>query len=405
MNLPKGTRDYFGKDMQKKRFVINKMHDVFSRFGYNEIMTPAFEHLEVLEKKGALGGDNVKDVYRFTDKGGRPLGLRFDMTTPIARAIGTHNFSGIQKFSYVTNMWRYEAPGKGRKREFWQAGFEYVGTTDTLADAEVLAVNSFALDEIGLSNHKFRINSRESMDKLFERLGVNSTSEVYSHIDKIEKMPESVWNDKLMKLTSAYDSIISLFSMSQDDIKNSYGEDFEPIFDIITKSQLLGVSSENLSLDLSIIRGLDYYTGFVYETQVNGNSSIGSISSGGRYDTLLEKLGAGKAIPATGTALGVDRILEHFDIESSDTDAVVIYPLSQNELSSAGLLQQELHALGKNAFVWPSSGKMSKNLKRIHDAGYSTCYILGEDEVKNGSIVIKDLTHRSQISVSRKEVL
>ena len=172
---PKGTRDFLPKEAAKRRFYFESVRKVLEDFGYGEIQTPAFEKISLLEAKGAIGGDAVKDVFRIWDKRKEKLGygLIFDPTTPIARIVASDKSMKLPvKWYYIRPMWRYEEVKKGRYREFWQAGVELVGSLDPITDAEILAVTYFSMKAMGIKNFTIRVNSRKIMESLAKIAGI-----------------------------------------------------------------------------------------------------------------------------------------------------------------------------------------------------------------------------------------
>ena len=169
LRTPRGTRDYLPEEMFFRRYIFRKIREIFERYGYGEVQTPAFEHLELLEAKA---GEEVKDqIYWFKDKAGRRLGLRFEMTTPIARIVASNPMMPKPlRFYYIQPVWRYEEPQKGRLREFYHAGVEFIGVSSPSADAEVIMVAYQALKNCGLKNIKIKINDRRIIEYLLKRV-------------------------------------------------------------------------------------------------------------------------------------------------------------------------------------------------------------------------------------------
>src|SRR3989338_6880660 len=188
---PKGTRDFLPKEMERRRDVFSKMVKVFKRYGFEEVSTPAFEDFDLLAKKA--GPDIEKELYVFEDKAGRKLGLRFDLTVPIARLVANDTSSAKPtKFFTIGNMWRYDQPQSGRWREFWQADIEIIGSPTEDADAEVLAVVNDCLKEIGIKNFFFRINSRNIVEEFARKSGITPDKkfDAFRAIDKLGKIGE-----------------------------------------------------------------------------------------------------------------------------------------------------------------------------------------------------------------------
>ena len=263
---PKGTRDFLPEEMAKRRFIFEKLRGVFEKYGYGEIDTPAFENIELFEKKGSVGGEAVKDVYKFKDKSGRELALRFDMTVPVARVVVGNKLPKPIRFYYISKNWRYEEIKKGRYREFYQAGLELFGPKGSEADAEIIQVAADLLLALGFENFTIRINSRTILDGFAKSLKIKNADEVFRVLDKLDKKGEKEVRKEMAKLMTKK-QIDGLFEL----IKKGDSEELRKIIDVLDKKY-----RKYVKVDLSIARGLDYYTGFVFETLINGFESIGS---------------------------------------------------------------------------------------------------------------------------------
>jgi len=300
---PRGTRDFLPKDMLKRRILFEKMRKVFDLYGYGEVCTPAFEEFELLSKKS--GPEIENEIYAFKDKSGRKLGLRFDPTVPICRIIASkQDLIKPVKFCYITNMWRYDKPGKGRWREFWQSGIEIIGSNAPEADAEVLALASDILNEIGIKNFTIKINSRKLLDELAKKAGIpkNKNLDAFRALDKLEKIGEK---GVLREMKTIYKIPEKNSNQFMKLVKASKGSaELEKI-----KKLAENMGAKNVSIDTSLARGLDYYTGFVFETVAKGFEGVGSLVGGGRYDELIGVYGD-RDVPATGFGMGIERIME-----------------------------------------------------------------------------------------------
>ena len=313
MRNVKGTKDYFGKEQQRRHTVKEKIRQIFLKYSYQEIETPALEYLEVLEQKDALGEDNVKDVFRIESGEGSTIGLRFDMTTPVSRVVATDKrMQKPIKWFYITNIWRHENTQKGRLREFWQFGVENIGDRlDTLADAENLIIVDEICKEFGIKNYKFKINSRENLLAISEHFKIKKTKEFFNILDKKEKMHKDEWKSRMstfLDSDSEIDALVNLLDRENDGCSELEKLCFERMNGIVEACVLAGMQKSVIEIDLSLARGLDYYTGFIFEMEVE-NSDIGSIASGGRYDNLIKNMG-GEDTKATGFSGGLERLLE-----------------------------------------------------------------------------------------------
>jgi len=322
--VPRGMRDFTPQDMCNRTFIIEKIKSVFLRYGYEPIETPALEYWETLS--GKYGEEGERLIYRLTDRGGRELGLRYDLTVPLARFVTNHpEIPRPFKRYQIQPVWRADKPQKGRYREFYQCDFDIVGVFDLSADAEIVAVLYDCLVAIGFNKFKIRLNSRKLIRALVEQLGLPLDSELplARAIDKFERdgFDGVIAELKNQNLTDEKVSILKRFLSLQ-------GMDFDEVFKsaktvlenapsasegISELKQLTkylvryDINFERIFLDLSLARGLDYYTGPIFEATVEG-AGIGSVSGGGRYDGLLG-IFSGQKIPATGASIGLDRIV------------------------------------------------------------------------------------------------
>jgi len=414
MKTPKGTKDYLPEEMKKRKIVMKRFEEVFNKYGYKEIWTPAFEYLEVLEKKGGLGEESVKDIYKFQDKGGRWLGLRFDMTTPIARVIANNpNLLKPIKWYYISNMWRYENPQRGRLREFWQAGVENIGIKDELIDAEILALTYDALKKGGVKEFIFKINSRELIDKISKYYKIKNYPEFCKLLDKKDKLTKIEWKKNLKKFfidKNLYVGFLRLIESQWDEITESIysfaKKEIEYLEKVVDYSKDFGVKKKYLVEDISIVRGLEYYTGFIFETFKKGEEHLGSLASGGRYDNLIG-LYSGTKIPATGMAIGIDRIMEIVSksISSKPYVDILILPLKDSFKKSAVRLSSILREEGIPCDIEIGRKSIKKKLSYANSLGIKYCIILGEDEIKNKTYSLKNMEENKQYPFSLDDLI
>ena len=295
MRRVKGTNDYFGEEQEKRALVIDIIRDVFIRHGYTEVVTPAFEYTDTLEQKDALGDTNIKDVFRIASKSGKgdEIGMRFDMTTPIARLLNEHKrLPKPIKWFYIAPVWRKETPQKGRYIEFWQFGIENIGSKNkALSDTENLIVFDEILKEVGVKDYQFVVNSREKIrEMMFRHNSTINFSKLCRVLDKRDKLTSKELDKEMQKE-------VGMTLKEFEDLDASSGD-----VDI----NLLDNSSVKTKQDLTLVRGLDYYTGFIFEVEVKGMPW--SIGGGGRYDNLLKKMGA-EDLPATGFSGSIERLM------------------------------------------------------------------------------------------------
>lgn len=307
----RGTRDFLPEEMLRRQFVLDKIRSVFERWGFDPVETPAFEEFSLLVAKS---GDAVKEeIYYFKDKSSRELGLRFEMTASLARLVAS-NPSLPKPFRayHIGPVWRYDRPGRGRYREFWQADIDVIGSKSF--DSEILLINAACdvMKSLGFDDFCVRINSRRINQAFVESLGIKNISDVFRSIDKMEKIGESGVIEELRKKKISEDNIQQILRF----IKMKSIGDVEELFvgNAIDESSIkelkkiiTALPDDFVKFDASLVRGLDYYTGPVFEISI-GVAGL-SAGGGGRYDNLIENLG-GKPEPAVGISFGVERLIE-----------------------------------------------------------------------------------------------
>ena len=321
----KGFRDSLpGQEIPKKR-LISKLEEIFSLYGFSPIDTPALEYTSVLLGKG--GGETDKQIFHFQDNGGREVALRFDLTVPFARFVASHagEISRPFKRYHISKVWRGENPQKGRYREFYQCDFDIVGVDNAYSDAEILSTMAFCFDTIfqgDSSRYMFHLSHRGLFNEFLDSLGVRDRSvEILRTVDKLRK----IGRDEVARLlsqetgsTEKAEGILSFISVVEKEdflatlarLEGLIGHETassKRMKDIHTLLVQEGIA-DRFMLDPSITRGLDYYTGIVYETFLTALPSIGSVCSGGRYDNLAS-LYTKEDLPGVGSSIGLDRLI------------------------------------------------------------------------------------------------
>ncbi|MFC2143071.1 histidine--tRNA ligase [Candidatus Aenigmatarchaeota archaeon] len=388
--VPRGTRDFLPEEMAKRRIVFDRIRSIFDRYGYGEVCTPAFEDFELLSKKS--GPDIENELYVFKDKSGRKLGLRFDPTVPICRIVSNDpSMINPIKFSYITNMWRYDRPGAGRWREFWQAGVELIGSSKPEADVEIIQVVYDILTSLGIKDFYFKINSRVVIEDFIKESGISEKKkfDVFRAIDKLGKIGEKGVRKEMERYEIDKKKIDKFISLVRE--KGNTKE----LLDIIGLCKLTGI--ENIEIDFSIVRGIDYYTGFVFETFVKGKESVGSVASGGRYDSLIG-LYSGKETPATGFGLGIDRLLDAVKIKVDDNKKSVFIAYIK-EKQAAMELAGELRKLGINVETDVMDRNLKKQLNYANNKKISYVIVLGEKEISSKKGKLKDMATGKEYSI------
>ena len=422
LRRPRGTRDFLPWDMIKRRYVIETIRSVFELYGFDEIETPAFEFLEVLTAK--CGPDVKEQIYAFKDKAGRDLGLRFDLTVPLARIVASNpNLPKPFKRYCISRVWRYEEPQSGRFREFWQADADIVGSSKMDSDAEVIAVAISCLKKLGMKNFKVRLNNRKILESIASSADVDKelSLSVFRAIDKLDKIGHEGVKHELKKLGLTDLQILTIMDqisksgnidVIEKEISNMLTaegrEGINELAEIISNLELYGYSSY-VVVDLSLARGLDYYTGPIFEVSAETTINVGSVAGGGRYDNLIELLG-GPPTPATGISLGVDRIVEVLDeacmLPSIKTlTQVFVAYVNQSVKSEALRTAERLRAEGLKVEVDLMGRKLDRQLKYADAKGIPYAVIVGPEELKLGVYKLRDMRNRKEQTLNLQELI
>ncbi|MCH7641036.1 histidine--tRNA ligase [Patescibacteria group bacterium] len=394
----KGFRDFLPPVTAVRRKAVDRLRSVFEKYGFSEVLTPALEYREVLI--GKYGDEAEKLIYLFKDKGGRAVGLRYDLTVPLARVMATHRDLPIPFKRYqIQPVWRADKPQKGRYREIYQCDFDIVGSSSAISDAEIIAILNDALTALGLLAFKIRVNSREVLSSCLKlaKISKELESAVITSIDKLDKKPQSDVEKELASKGLSSTQIKSLFKAISASVPDKY---LDEVMGIAAK---LGITRK-LEFDAKLARGLDYYTGPIFEVSLD-EPKIGSVAGGGRYDHLLSDLG-GPNLPATGASIGLDRVIDVISEvnlwegkpRSSAKVLVTIFSqkLIDSSLSAANLLRRS----GIDTELYPDSEtKLEKQLKYADKKGIPWAVIIGPKEVLNGEAVLKNLEKKKQETI------
>ena len=298
----KGFRDYLPGQMILRQRIIGLCRDVFERHGFEPLDTPALEYLEVLTGKA---GENEKLMYHFSDLGGRDVGLRYDLTVPLARVVAMHQNDLVLPFKryHIAPVWRAENPQRGRFREFWQCDADIAGSASMLADAEVVAIMAEALTAVGLRNFTVHVSHRKLLESLGRAAGIadEQATVLYRAVDKLDKLgPEGVVREmatagipdaaraRILELVTASGEPDTLLADLRAELRDVPGaaQAVEELSELFALLPNFGVPAGCYKLDLALARGLDYYTGPVYEATVT-EPKVGSVAGAGRYDGLV----------------------------------------------------------------------------------------------------------------------
>jgi histidyl-tRNA synthetase len=408
----KGFRDYLPEAMMPREWIIDTARRVYRSYGFRPIDTPALEYLEILTGKGSEETD--KQLYRFEDHGGRAVGLRFDLTVPLARFVAQHQQElGLPfKRYHIATVWRGENTQTGRYREFMQCDFDTIGTTELTADIEMVLVINDLFQALGIEAFTIRVNHRAVLNGMLEKLDLADRSAVVLRaLDKLGKIGREAVLEEVARTaatTSAQgDQLLKLASLEGDNDEilrelkklvagNSLGEQgVAELAELTNAAAAGGVPRSHLRLDPSIARGLDYYTGIVVETTLDELPTIGSVASGGRYDNLAG-LYTSQKLPGVGASLGLDRLLAALDelgrLETAKTPAPVFIAMFDEKRRNDYLkLAAQLRAAGIGVEVYPEPKKLGKQLQYADRQGFRAAVIMGDAEFTAGQCQVKDL--------------
>ena len=403
------------------------IENTYKKFGFLPIDTPIVELSEVLLAKA--GGETEKQIYRF-EKGDTDLSLRFDLTVPLAKYVAKNygNLSFPFRRYQIGKVYRGERMQKGRFREFYQCDIDIIGDEklDIINDAELPSVIYTIFKELGFNNFTIRINNRKILNGLFEEIGQkDSAVEILRIIDKIDKIGKEAAVEELKKLNIKEEAICKIINFIQIDGNNDeklekikelkienniFKEGLQELTQVIKYIRIFGIPEENFKVDLTIARGLDYYTGTVYETFLNDYRELGSVCSGGRYEDLA-KYYTDKKLPGVGISIGLTRLfyklneLNIINANKKSVSDVLIIPMIEN-LEKPIQLAGELRMLGVNTEIYLNEKKLKAKFKYADKLEIPKVIIIGEDEVKENKVKIKNMItgEEKDVEMDAKEI-
>lgn len=407
-----GFRDYLPAVMIPRERLMETARGVFRSYGFAPIDTPTLEYLEVLTGKGSDETD--RQIYRFEDNGGRAVGMRFDLTVPLARFAAQHISTLGTPFKryHIAPVWRGERPQAGRYREFVQCDFDTIGTKNVMADIETVAVIDRLLNSIGFDAFTISVNNRAVLTELLRHLGLaDQTVAVLRSLDKLGKIGrekvaaemcdsagiQASQADKVLQLAeldgeaeSIFEALPSITGGSEDALTA-----IARLRDVFEGALAAGVPRQRIKIDVSIARGLDYYTGVIFETTLNDLPSIGSVCSGGRYDNLAG-LYTKQPLPGIGASLGLDRLLAAMEQLKLLPDAATPAPVFIAYFDAAHRddylkLSRNLRDAEISNEIYPDPKKLGAQLKYADGHGFQIALIAGGNEWSGGKIQVKTL--------------
>lgn len=419
-----GMMELIPEDQLLFNDVKNIIESTFQKYAFLPIDTPVMEKLEILLAKG--GGETQKQIYRL-EKGNTEIGLRFDLTVPLARYVAQH-FSDLNfpfRRYHIGKVYRGERNQKGRYREFYQCDIDIIGheKLSIYNDAEIPSVMAEIFRKLQL-DFTFHYNNRKVMNGLFKSLDLDDFTAILRIIDKINKIGEEGVREELEKVDLDQNTIDKLlnfihFKGSNEETidflkelevqEELFREGLEELEFVYRQMLLFNIPSENIKIDLSITRGLDYYTGSVFETFLKGHEEIGSVCSGGRYDDLASNYTKQK-LPGIGLSIGLTRLFyklqegKLLNIEKANPCDALIIPMKGYEKESIDLLNK-LRDHDKIVQIYLEGGKMKKQFAYADNLNVPFVIIIGEEEVKNESYSVKDMRSGEQSSKKIEEII
>ena len=403
------------------------IEDSYKTFGFLPIDTPIIELSEVLLAKA--GGETEKQIYRF-NKGDTDLSLRFDLTVPLAKYVAKNY--GSLSFPFrryqIGKVYRGERAQKGRYREFYQCDIDIIGdeTLDIINDAELPAVIATTFRRLGFDEFTIKINNRKILNGLYESINQTEKSvDIMRIIDKIDKIGDQAVIEELEKIEVPEESINKIMQFIKIDgttdeklqklqslgIENdTYKLGVEELGEVVKYIRLFGIEDKNFVIDLSIARGLDYYTGTVYETFLNGYRELGSVCSGGRYENLAQNY-TDKKLPGVGVSIGLTRLfyklneLNLIKAEKKSVSDILIIPMTEN-LQVPIQLATELRNAGVNTEIYLNDKKIKTKMKYADKLKIPYVIVIGDNEIESGKVKIKVMETGEEIetTVDTKEI-
>ena len=406
--------------------IKEKIQKSYEKFGFLPLDTPIIEDSNVLLAKA--GGETEKQIYRF-NKGDNDLSLRFDLTVPLSKYVAK-NYNDLSfpfRRYQIGKVYRGERPQKGRFREFYQCDIDIIGDGElsNLNDAELPAVIYNTFKEMGFEKFTICINNRKILNGLFSSLELKDKStEILRTIDKLEKIGKEAVIEELQKLNVENESIEKIMNfieiqgntdekldgLDKLDIKDDiFQEGLKDLKEVIKYIRLFNVPDTNFKIDLTIARGLDYYTGTVYETFLDDYRKLGSVCSGGRYDNLAEYY-TNRKLPGVGISIGLTRFFDQvYDLglikaDKKSISEVLVVSMSE-DLEYATKVANELRQNGINTQMYLENKKIKAKFKYADKLQVPYTIVLGEDEEKNNTVTLKDMQTGEQQQISLEEVI
>ncbi len=418
LQTAKGVRDIAPQEKLLKNKIVDLLTKTFELYGFPPLETPILERYETLCAKFGAGvtSDALKETFKLQDQGGRNLGLRFDLTVPLARFMAMNpNLKMPFKRYEIGKVFRDGPLKLGRYREFWQCDIEIVGTSSMLADAEILAVVSTIFQKLNLEI-VIKVNNRKVLSGILNQVGIGDKESAIIAIDKLDKIGKIGVTAELKERGYSQKQIenlfmiiapgISLSDLSKKVTDSEGREGIKELEELFT--YLANLNVENVIFDVSLARGLAYYTGSVFEAFLKEGKITSSLAGGGRWDDMIGKfMGSSQSVPAVGISFGLDTIfdaLKEKDPQTQKTPAKV-YIIPLDTLPESLALAAQLRKADVPTEISLGKKGMSKNLEYASSLGIPYVIILGENELKEKKFLLRDMQSGNQEKLSLKELL
>lgn len=399
LQLPKGTRDFSIEKKIIRNYVVDTIKEVFELYGYSPLETPILERYDVLANKYAGGTEILKETFKFKDQGKRELGLRYDLTVPLCRYMAMNPQLKMPFKRYQIGPVFRDGPIKlGRYRQFWQCDVDVVGAKSMMAEAEQLALTRQAFEKLGLSV-EIKVNNRKLLNGILEFIGIKKKDMemVILIIDKIEKIginevKKELKQKKIKKVL--VDKIIDVFKKNNlNEIKGKIDneEGLQGVKELKELLNFLKVMDVNVKVDISLARGLSYYTGTVFEVFLKNSEIKSSVAAGGRYDQMIQQfLNSKQEYPSVGISFGLDIICDAMQKEEKKTVSdVFVIPIFT--LDESLEIAQKLRKQGLKTDIDLMGRGISKNLNYANDKKIPFVVIVGPDELSKNQVKVKDM--------------
>ncbi|MCS7004848.1 MAG: histidine--tRNA ligase [Cytophagales bacterium] len=445
-SLPKGTRDFGTLQMNRRNFIFDTIREVFTKHGFQPIETPAMENLSVLMGKYGEEGDQLlfkilnsgdylaevkEEDFRQGAKKMLPKiaekGLRYDLTVPFARYVvmNRHEITFPFKRYQIQPVWRADRPQKGRYREFYQCDADVIGTNSLLCEVEIISMITETLQKLSICDYTIKINHRKILAGIAEKIGASGKEgDLCATIDKLEKIgKENVQKELLARGFSsqtleALEPVLQFFGDNSEKLSfltSFFGDSaigkigISEMRTILEWSEWAGLPLQHVQLDLTLARGLTYYTGTIFEVKVN-NVQIGSISGGGRYDNLTGTFGL-EGVSGVGFSFGVDRLydvmneLNLFPETVQKTTEVLFTQFDEASFRYLLPLMYAVRKIGKSAEMYPDAVKLKKQLDYANTKRVQWVVLAGGNEIAENKVTLKNMTSGNQIQLFAHELV